>query len=375
MLKKKMKKIAILTITDGENYGNRLQNFALQEVLREKGYHVETIRRSTYRDTGTKDIIIRFVKNIVKTAIGRQTDKHILNRKFRFYLFNRKYIHFSKCVLHDNNYPCDLNAMFDYFVVGSDQVWNAGFRIISDDILNHLAFFASGEKRIAYAASFGTDRIANGFEQYFIDELPRFKAISVREETGAKIVEECGANAEVVLDPTMLLGKENWMEFAKKPAYVKESSFIVTYFLGEKDKRILEYIKSIAGNTKVYNLDIESQLSELIDSVRVFSTAPDEFVWLIQNADCVLTDSFHATVLSILFHKPFCVFERKAIRESYKMGSRIDTLLGMFQLERFRNRDCLLSIRPEPYDAGMIDKIIDHERKKSLDFLRRALEE
>lgn len=370
-----MKRIAILTITDGQNYGNRLQNYALQAVLKNKGFYVETIKRTTFRDKEQGTILLQHLKNVAKRVLGRPTSKHILVRKKRFSKFNKDNISFSNYTLHDNTSPPGLNSQYDFFVVGSDQVWNAGFRIIREDILNHLASFASNEKRIAYAASFGTDKIADGYEQFFKEELPKFKAISVREKTGLQIVEECAAKAEVVLDPTMLLDKQNWLKFAKKPDYVKNGHFIVTYFLGGRDKNVKEYIKQIANNSIVYNLDIESASENEIDSIDVFSTTPDEFVWLIANADCVLTDSFHATVFSILFHKPFCVFERKVINESYKIGSRIDTLLGMFHLERFRNSSYSIDIRPKEYEPIEIDRILEAERKKSIDFLRRALTE
>ena len=372
-IKNSMKNIAILTITDGQNYGNRLQNFALQEVLKKKGYNVETIKRITFRDSAGDSIIVQHLKNTLKRILGRPTTEHSLLRKKRFSKFNLDNIMFSNYILHDNICPSDLDDKYDYFVIGSDQVWNAGFRIIREDIKNHLASFASKEKRIAYAASFGTDKIATGYEQFFKDELPKFKAISVREETGLHIVEECGAKAEVVLDPTMLLDVKEWLNFARKPVYVKEKHYIVTYFLGGRDNNVKEYIEQIADNRIVYNLDIESASEDMIDSKDVFSTTPDEFVWLIANADCVLTDSFHATVFSILFNKPFCVFERKVINESYKIGSRIDTLLGMFHLERFRNSNCSIDVRPENYDTIYIDRVLKQKREKSIDFLKRAL--
>ena len=141
----------------------------------------------------------------------------------------------------------------------------------------------------------------------------------------------------------------------------------------EQKDNINDYIKTIAGDVKVYNLEIESVKANKIDSVDVFVTTPDEFIWLIANAESVLTDSFHATVFSILFHKPFCVFERKELNASYKIGSRIDTLLGLFHLEKFRNTNFSLSIRPEVYEYESIDETLQKEREKATNFLRRAL--
>lgn len=366
-------KVAIITITDGQNYGNRLQNYALQKSLMDLGCEVETVKRRTHRDLTWIGWQKKKVKIIIKRMVGRNNDLHRLLRKRTFDSFN-KYIKFSKSVLHNNVAPKGIEHQYDYFIVGSDQVWNAGFRIIREDIMNYLLSFAPNDKRIAYAASFGTDRLAEGYEQAFRDELLKFKTISVREVSGVKLVKECGIEAEVVLDPTMLLTVQDWLKIAKKPTYVKDMPFIVTYFLGGRDIKVQNYIRSIAGNKKVYNLEIESAPMESIDSTEVFSTSPDEFVWLIANADCVLTDSFHATVFSILFHKPFCIFERKVIDDSYKIGSRIDTLLGLFHLERFRNIDFSLEIKPEKYEVIDIERVLKQEREKSINFLRRALE-
>lgn len=366
-------KVAIITITDGQNYGNRLQNYALQKTLRDLGVEVETIRRRTHRDLNWIGWQKWKVKEYVKRIVGRNDNLHKLLRKKSFDSFNKKYMKFSKAVLHSNFAPNGFEHQYDYFIVGSDQVWNAGFRIIREDIMNYLLSFAPNDKRIAYAASFGTDRLAEGFEQLFKDELPKFNAISVREVSGVKIVKECGKEAEVVLDPTMLLSVHDWTKMARRPNYVKDTPFIVTYFLGGRDETAQNYISNIAGNKKIYNIEIESAPSEAIDSVDVFSTSPDEFVWLIANADCVLTDSFHATAFSILFHKPFCVFERKVLDDSYKIGSRIDTLLGLFHLERFRNADYSLDIKPEKYEAIDIERLLKQERERSIEFLRRTL--
>ena len=370
-----MKKIAILTITDGQNYGNRLQNYGLYKYLSNQNYSVVTIKRKTYKDLKGLRKYIHTAKRLIKKTLKYPYGKHIEERAKRFCVFNKSYIKFSNIALHNNYAPTNLSSQYDYFVVGSDQVWNAGFRIVYDDIRNHLASFVEPNKRIAYAASFGTDRLAEGYEELFKEELPKFKAISVREKSGTKIVERCGAKAEVVLDPTMLLNKDQWLEIAKKPLYISYDTFIVTYFLGGRDEEINKYIKKIANGRKIINLEIESAKEEKIDSVEVFATSPDEFVWLIANADCILTDSFHATVFSILFHKPFCVFERNAINESYKMGSRIDTLLGLFHLERFHDSNRSFSIIPEEYETDGIEQILMTERKKSMEFLRSALSE
>lgn len=370
-----MKKVAIITITDGQNYGNRLQNYALQETIKGLGFEVETCRHlSSHDSVGLKRLVV-LAKKILKLFLGRPYGKVRDIRKKRFDAFNREYIVFSDIVLRDNQPQPVLNNRFDYVVVGSDQVWNAGFRIINEDLLDYLAFSIDPTKRIAYAASFGTNEIKNGFEKYFEEELPKFKSLSVREEKGKAIIDDlCGVHAEVVLDPTMLLTADQWRSFARKPIYAGNKPFIVTYFLGGRDNKLNNYIKSVASGRHIYNLDNEFASEDAIENDKVFSTTPDEFVWLMDHADCVLTDSFHATVFSIIFHRPFCVFDRKPSKESYKMGSRIDTLLEKFGLEKYRDVLNDPKIIPENYPNNLIDDILKQERIKSINFLRKALE-
>ena len=368
-------KIAIVTITDGQNYGNRVQNLALQEALKSMGFNVETIRRKTHHDLPFFVKIKNNIKNTIKKIIGRKYGKHWELRKKRFDEFNREYISFSKVCLHNNIAPKHISDEYDYFVVGSDQVWNAGFKIIIDDLKNYLLCFAPGTKRVAYAASFGTDFLHEGSEGLFRSELPKFKAISVREESGVDLVHLCGAAARVTLDPVMLLTSEQWMEFARKPKYVENKPFVLSYFLGGRDKRTDEYGLNLAQGMPIYELDFEFTAEEKVKDIKQFCTAPDEFIWLIANAEMVLTDSFHAAALSILFHKPFWIFERKAADKSYKMGGRISTLLEAFNLSSHRRSLAEPIEKPEPINGEAVDYILAKKREESLRFLKEALQE
>lgn len=372
-------KIGILTITDGQNYGNRLQNYALQEVLRDFGCDVYTVRRKTKRDLNIFNELLFRTKNLVKLIIGRKdTFFYRIKRKKAFVDFNKKYIKFTHQILYNNKAPKDFYKKFDYFVCGSDQIWNANFEVVSEDILNHLASFAKPSQRVAYAASFGTDSFAVGFEQLFVDELQKFKAIGLREQTGVDLLEEKlnRSDIKLVLDPTMLISRDKWKQFANEPQYPHSDSFIVTYFLSGKSKRITEYVENIAlhSDADVINLDIEFLSDNCIVNSRHFSTSPTEFVWLIEHAKCILTDSFHATVFAILFNRPFAVFQRIATEKNNNMNSRIDGLLEMFSLEKFAGDIMEPDIIPVTYDNDIIEIILNKERKKSLDFLHEVVQ-
>jgi hypothetical protein len=372
-------KVAIITITNGQNYGNRLQNYALQQTLCKLNIEAETIKLLTFRELPMwkcKTMVKRFVKFVIKYHYERYSGKCYRVRNFRE--FDNKYIKLSKVKISKNKIPKDLNSMYGYFICGSDQVFNCNFDTVADNIKNHLASFAYHDKRISYAASFGTDNVAPGYEDIFARELNKFKAISVRENSGVDIVRKITGrdDAQVVLDPTMLLTTDEWKSIARKPSYINRNKFIVTYFLGGRSAVMKAYLDRISSifDAKVINLEIDCLDDTAIENLDVFASAPDEFVWLIENAECVLTDSFHATVFSILFHKPFCVFDRTEFGKDNNMQGRIETLLEMFDLKGFYDDLNNPTVVPCEYPTDNFENVLSRERGKSFDFLKNALE-
>ena len=141
-------------------------------------------------------------------------------------------------------------------------------------------------------------------------------------------------------------------------------------------KKIKEYISNICiqYNAEVVNFEIEFMNDSEIENALSYCSSPDEFIWMIDHSVCVLTDSFHATIFSILFSKPFVVFERRAAEDNNHMESRIETLLQTFHLECFSDDIDNPTIIPTPYDWKEVQWILNNERNKSLHFLRSALE-
>lgn len=375
-------RIGILTITDGQNYGNRLQNYALQTLLEELSFDVETLLFRTQRDGYRKYLVYQNFAWLIKKILKKQSGKHKIARlrKLKFDSFNNNYIKFSKFIISDKKIPRSVADAYEYFVCGSDQIWNPRIAIVNENIKCHLACFARPKQRIAYAASFGINSIPDTSIKLFKDELLKFKAIGVREKQGEIIIANCCGRKDVqtVLDPTMMLTNEAWLRIAKKPNYITSSKpkFIVTYFLSEESNILKNYIEAVSNkhNADVIRLNIEFLLDEKIDNKEYFCTSPDEFIWLIANSECVLTDSFHATVFSLIFHKPFCVFERKATEKGNNMESRIDTLLGYFGLECMKGDINNPKKTPQPYDGNMVDDILKIKRAESIAFLKKALD-
>lgn len=367
-------RVAIITMAYGENYGNRLQNYALQTMLNGMGVEVFTIRHQRIDDRKGLKKAEGILKDTIKSLLGLPYGKPRKLRSKRFRSFDRKNIAFSIEVFGNNTAPITLNRRYDYFIVGSDQVWNTKFGYISSNINNYLATFAAPEKRISYAASFGQDQILPEYKKLFDEELSKYKAISVRESTGVALVESCGAKAEVVLDPTMMISSLSWDYLSNKPKYADNSGFVVTYFLGGRSDAMEAHISEVANGRKVYNLETAFIPEEQIVDLDVYTTTPDEFVWLISHADCVLTDSFHGCVLSIIYHKPFVVFERLVNGKISGMESRIDTLLSIFHLEQSRDDVRTPSKTPKEADWELVENVLAKERKKSMAFLKRALD-
>lgn len=370
-------KVAIITLTDGANYGNRLQNYAMQQLLSTFGHDVETLKRKTYRDKSFLERIEWYIKDNIKFIIGRSGTKCLSQKRlFRFRRFNKKYIRFANIILSNNIAPEGIGDKYDYFVCGSDQIWNTYFSEAGDDIMNQLAYFARPSQRIAYAASFGANTIESEYSDMFSIELSKFKAIGMREEDGVRIVEELTGRTDihVVCDPTMMLSNDEWIEIEKKPKYVNQNEkFIVTYFIGSRTKEIAQHINNLSRQygLRTINLDMEYVTDKKIDKPVEFLTTPDEFVWLIHNAEFVITDSFHASVFSILFQKRFLVYSRIPSGEN-NMNGRIETLLSMFSIEECWDDIENPTKTPPNIDYQKISNMIEDYKNKSRVFLEKA---
>lgn len=357
------KKIGIITINDFNNYGNRLQCYAVQEVLKDDGYIVENIYNN---GIGNFKIIIREAKHIVKVIFNINNERKKINRKKCFKDFNQK-IKFSKFKIINNKVNKKLNEYYNYFIVGSDQVWNPFFENNSmADLLN----FANAEKRIAFAASFGVDSLPKNKYNIYEKELQYFRAISVREKTAKNIIEKMNLeeNVEVIVDPTMLLSAEKWDEVAKKPIQYQGQKYILNYFLGDLSIERKNEIYKIAKNNGYEVINI------LDKKDKYYATGPSEFIWLEKNAELICTDSFHSSVFAILYKKPFIVFDRIQ-HDSHKMNSRIENLIENFKLKNRKYNEKNITDENLKCDYTEAYKILDNERIVAKNFLKYALKE
>ena len=349
-----MKRVGIITI-NSDNYGNRLQNYALQQVLSGLGFESYTIPRKRPIDSYIKRSLIG-IKNCIRSVA--RTKKGVFLR------FNNRYIRYSSAWASATEYSNGLAEEFDYFIVGSDQVWNP---IYSD--LPHkpvgicdLLVFAKSEQKISYASSFGIDFIPPQKRELFCNCLSDFRAISVREYSGLNIVRNLlGRECEVVLDPTLLLEAKQWNKIKRNPLAISLKSYVLMYFLDGKGNIAEREEKKIAGREII-------DINEINKSRRFAAIGPCEFLALIDSADEVWTNSFHATVFSLIFHKHFRTFPREGI----DMSSRIKTLATITGIDNCFDNEGILDLRGD-VDFNSIDRNIYQVREKSMVFLRDAL--
>lgn len=364
LFKGKEMKLELITINDLTNYGNRLQNYATQNFLQKKGFQVENIVDESYypmQESHESKLwqIARHTKHMVR-AVCRGTlkrDRIVYKRKKNFLTFNQN-ITYSGIAVKTTEELKKCGIEDKVVLVGSDQVWNPEFAL--SDIT--LLYGVRCKKKIAFSASFGVSSIAP--ENRIKTSLMDFDALSVREDTGAAIIRKLtGRDAEILIDPTLLLTQDEWREVSRKPEGAV-GSYILTYFLSPKCDAANKKLAEIRQGRKVY---------ELLDAEdRVAGTAgPAEFLWLFDHADLILTDSFHACVFSFLFDKPFVVYDRNWAEVN--MNSRLETLLKKFHLERkYANAGLENDLWEHDYTEGY--QQLEIERQKANDFLKKTLE-
>lgn len=359
-------KTTIITIYDPKpNYGNRLQNYAVQSVLKRFGCQVETVvfeRLPISIKTVIKYHIMKLFR--FKLPGNKNYWKCDLSKRFAFNSFNKKYIATKDVFALDEA----KEIQTDYFVLGSDQVWNPSWYDscpLKKDLF--LLTFARPEQKVCFSPSFGVEQLPNEWESWFKEHLSTFPAISVREEAGAKIVKELtGKDATVLIDPTMMLDASQWIKIARSPKRVNcDKPYILTYFLGKRSQRIENDLQKYAkeNSLEVYNLMDYGQPD-------VFVSDPSEFIYLIAHAKLVMTDSFHACVFSFLFDKPFLVYSREDSEGN--MMSRMDTLLEKIDLKR-KYVDSGLPNELLECDYSVGHRRIEAEKRKSMDFLKKSL--
>lgn len=378
-----MNQIAVVTLYDDINFGNKLQNYAVQTYFQSHGACVSTVVEVSI----TKPARVHFnpikiskrLAHFILQHIGLEKDKVKMKKllaKRQLYIkgFSDEYLTTTAPVNY-RQLPRDYANRFDYFVTGSDQVWH-GWKNDRRELEYFLLMFAAPSQRLTIAPSFGFDEFPKKYLKTYKKGLEGFEYLSVREERGAELIKELtGKEATVLLDPTMLIDTSEWLKILKKPSQYVNDKYIFVYTLGGFKGEVSEKTRKLADNLGLRVIDIMD-----IDSDYYIHTRPDEFLYWIHNAQLVVTDSFHASVFSILFNRPFVVTERSDIKG---MGSRLETLFNKFGItgrhfdelkEGFDNageiRERLFAV-----DYSNVPEVLENERKKAAEFYKKCFHE
>lgn len=357
--------IGIITCHDVYNFGSSLQAYSLCRYLTDHFKEVEIIDYKPnylYRLIDLLEVDApRWKKNFITRSCYRfyMLPKELkwLKKYIRFKEFNKIYLPLSKDKYKNNE---DLKkAKYDIYICGSDQIWNSSKSPCGEDPAFYLSF-ASG-KKISYAASIGSLTISNKGLYNLKTYLPNFDNISVRERSSEKLINDLGFKVETVIDPVFLTDASIWKSLKKRIKNLP-TNYILAYGYDNSD----EYTHALKYVHKVLNI-------EIIDiNSKIFRQAgPREFITLIENADMVVTTSFHALAFSIILHTPFVV----AKTGNEDLYERIRNLLEISNLKcrefsKIKNNDKLL-LKSIDYDA--VDERMKGIIKNSKTFLLNAL--
>lgn len=360
------KKVGILSTQRHANWGSALQCYALEKKLNALKFNAEII------DYFPEDVTVigqlkrlkgksKLLKNpILHLAAICAFSISYINKKRVFDKFIKKYLHLSSKTYYDAKQISDNDPKEDIYCCGGDQTLN-GFKVL--DVFDHLSDKAV---KVAYSSSFGKTDFAPEEYEHSKHSLSRFHALSCREDSGTKIMHNMGfAEAQWIIDPAFLLSAEQWKELASDK--YKEKRYIVAYNL-HHDKKIEKFQRDLS---KKYNLPVINICVQWFEFYRygkfLWCPSVEDFLSLIINAEYVLSDSFHATVFSILFHKKFMTVVPDCV------GTRIESISNLLGIEEriidwSKKKDYLTMIAAE-IDYDRIDKIIEIERVKAEQFI------
>lgn len=345
-------KIGIVTFTFGDNFGQRLQNLATQQILKST-FNAEVITLKQQKKYGKKE----FANHIVDKVFRSNSIQS--KRRKAFEKFNSEYIKFSDFFISEKVKNNNELSSFDYFVVGSDQVWSP----YSSDVNSTMFLtFAPREKRVALAPSMAATDIPSDKLKIYREYLNGFNYISVREQQSADIIKKYfGLDSFVLIDPTLMFGQSFWNAYAARPSYELPERYVLCYFLGNINDSLK---KAIEEKT-------ECSIVDILNDSNYYVNSPSNFIYLIKNASYVMTDSYHGTIFSILYDRPLSVVNRTGT--NINMNSRFDTLNAKLDLNlEFSTAD---HIEFNNYLTETRIDLLNKERNKFNNYLRLNIKE
>lgn len=349
-------RVAMITLNVYDNYGNMLQKYALYKTLEKFADFVEVLWHPATKPFYPYHLETeRNLEGNLKYAAFKSV------REYKFKQFNDENIR----TRFDIPYLEELADEYDFFVIGSDQVWNPEFKVPG-----RFLEFAPPEKRIAYAASIVVPELPENVQKIYREKILEMPHVSVREKDGCDLVEKLTGKRPVQLvDPVLLLTADEWRKISKRPRWldkkIYKNGYLMVYFLNGE---VPEEIRALA---KKLGLPIVNMVDK--NNFDHYVTGIEEFIYLLDHATILCTYSFHGTAFAAIFKKPFIVYRAGKLRTT--RFSRVGSLLELFGLSD-RVSDTKLKINlddPLKIDFTRRDEVLPLERKKAFKFLANAL--
>lgn len=369
------RRVAIVTINDDTNYGNRLQNFALQEVVRSLGWEPETLRN---RPPSWERALLapRILDDLRRDPVGvagrawtRMSERfsRVPPRQPAFLERRRTAIrdfaraHLASSQHHYSEMPTDYWAnRYACAIVGSDQVWNPAYRRAQGvDFLE----FVGEARRIAYAPSFGVEHVPKFLHSRYRAWLREIPHLSVRESAGRRIVADLtGRDVPTVVDPTMLVDRSVWDRLIAAEPPLIGGPYAVRFFLGRPTPEQDAWLRRHADDAELPVVDLHA-----LDQAAFADVSPAGFVAAISRAGVVYTDSFHAGIFALLFRRPI------VLRSRFARDARWEELISQHGLAIApTDVDGLQELADIDWNA--IEARRENLRASSMAFLRDALD-
>lgn len=350
-------KFGIMTFHRAVNYGAVLQTYALQTTLTELGIDSEVIDYRSDKIEGLYKIFSPLLSNIKNLSIYTKAKK-----KIAFNSFLKNHIVLSKKYKSKEELE-KIEKEYVAVITGSDQVWCE--KCAKEDSAFFLDYIKKSKKKYSYAASIGKSSVNEEMEKKYAALLEDYSFVSIREGSSKDLMHRCNKEDVFVhIDPTLLLNEQKWNEIASKN---KESSEYILLYTVLGQYKLYDFANRLSQET---GLPIIYLNEEMLHRVKGYhykvGVSPEEFVGYFANAKYVVTNSFHGTAFSIIYHKKFFV-EIEAVG---RKNIRSEELMEKLELSE-RNINC---IDIEEYDKEIdwmtVDGILEKERKESRDYLR-----
>lgn len=379
-----MKNIAVIT-WKFYNYGTVLQAYALNKFINTRcpqcsckliNYELKKNNLDLPKNNSIHNIIIKIIKKLSHGLKKQESTFYKRNYKFDIQKRNSSFCNFIKNIPQTPPIKKKdlhlLNKSFDYFICGSDQIWNASFF----DKAYFLSFVSPENKKIAYAPSLGSKYIPEQLRQQYSKLLQQFDNLSTREKNNINLLEKLSSKKVYsVVDPTLLLDASEWESTIKSNPPLNQK-YIFCYFLGN-NKWYKDFISHLTKNKHylIYSVGTSASISYNINGSIIIHPSPNDFISYIKCAQYIITDSFHATLFSINFNKSFFALKRHEDIDNCSENQRFYSCLQEFGLSNryFSKKDIPQAAEVPAIDYSKINIKLSVMRKESIDYLFKSL--